>query len=289
VRIRSLANRKCFITGAAGGIGRAVARDAAKQGAELFLTDVDTEGLEAIVNEVRGAGGKIGGHRALDVSRYEEVKAWADELRAQVGAMDVLMNIAGVAVWGEIQHLEHRHWRRTIDINLMGPIHVLECFVPAMVASGRGGHIVNVASAAALFPLPWHGPYSASKFGLRGVSEVLRQDLRRHGIGVSLVCPGAVNTGMVNSVEVAGMDVTHPAAAAWRSRFVKHAVTPEKASRAITAAIKANRFMVFTSLDIRIGYWFQRKLAWPFELVMRFMNDQFQRVARKAGKHTERQ
>lgn len=282
--ISSLANKKCFITGAASGIGRAVARDAAGQGAELFLTDIDQEGLQAIAAEIRGAGGKVGGQRALDVSQYEQVKAWADELLAQVGAMDVVMNVAGIAVWGEIQHLEHRHWKRAIDINLMGPIHVLECLVPAMIAARRGGHIVNVASAAALFPLPWHGPYSASKFGLRGVSEVLRQDLRRYGIGVSLVCPGAVNTGMVNSVEVAGVDMTHPAAEAWRSRFSRHAVAPEKASRAIIAGIKANRFLVFTSLDVRIGYWFQRKFAWPYELFMRFMNDQFRRFARKAGK-----
>ena len=77
-----------------------------------------------------------------------------------------------------------------IDVNLIGPISVLECFVPPMIEAGRGGHLVNVSSAAGLFGLPWHAPYSASKFGLRGVSEVLRFDLRRHGIGVSLVCPG---------------------------------------------------------------------------------------------------
>ena len=77
-----------------------------------------------------------------------------------------------------------------IDVNLMGPISVLECFVPPMIEAGRGGHVVNVSSAAGLFGLPWHAAYSASKFGLRGVSEVLRFDLRRHGIGVSLVCPG---------------------------------------------------------------------------------------------------
>ena len=77
---------------------------------------------------------------------------------------------------------------------LMGPIHIIECFVPQMVRRGEGGHLVNVSSAAGLLALPWHAAYSASKFGIRGVSEVLRMDLRRHNIGVSVVCPGGVAT-----------------------------------------------------------------------------------------------
>ncbi len=282
--IKNLAERKCLITGAASGIGRAVARDAAKLGAQLYLTDINAEGLAAVVQELRAAGGSVGDHRALDVAQYDQVKAWADELNQRVGAMDVVMNVAGIAIWGEIQYLEHHQWRRVIDINLMGPIHVLECFVPAMVTARRGGHIVNVASAAGLFPLPWHGPYSASKFGLRGVSEVLRQDLRRYGIGVSLVCPGAVNTGMVKSVEIAGVDMTQPLVLSWKKRFEKLAVRPEKVSRAIIRAVKANRFWVFTSFDIWIGYWFKRLFSPPFYLFMRVMNDQFQRFARKAGR-----
>ena len=91
------------------------------------------------------------------------------------------MNIAGISTWGTIEQLEQQHWQRMIDVNLMGPISVLECFVPPMIEAGRGGHVVNVSSAAGLFGLPWHAAYSASKFGLRGVSEVLRFDLRPHG------------------------------------------------------------------------------------------------------------
>ena len=75
------------------------------------------------------------------------------------------MNVAGIAVWGTIQDLDHDQWRKTIEINLMGPISVLECFVPPMIEARRGGHIVNVSSAAGLFGLPWHAPYSATKFG----------------------------------------------------------------------------------------------------------------------------
>ena len=93
----------------------------------------------------------------------------------------------------------------------MGPIHVIETFVPPMVAAGRGGHLVNVSSAAGLVALPWHAAYSASKYGLRGLSEVLRFDLARHRIGVSVVVPGAVKTPLVKTVEIAGVDREDPA------------------------------------------------------------------------------
>ena len=148
-------------------------------------------------------------------------------MRPAHGSVDVIMNIAGIAVWGTTETLSHDQWRRVVDVNLMGPIHVLECFVPAMISAGRGGHIVNVSSAAGLFGLPWHAPYSAAKFGLRGVSEVLRFDLHRHDIGVSLVCPGAVDTGLVNTIEISGVDRGSPTIQRLTARFRRTAVTPE--------------------------------------------------------------
>ncbi|MDP1776936.1 MAG: SDR family NAD(P)-dependent oxidoreductase, partial [Moraxellaceae bacterium] len=134
-----------------------------------------------------------------------------------------------------------------------------------------------VSSAAGLFGLPWHAAYSASKFGLRGISEVLRFDLRQHGIGVSLVCPGAVNTPLVGTVEIIGVDRNSPKVQATVKHFQRHAIKPEQAAKAILRGIKANRYMVFTSLDIRIGYWFQRKFALPYEWVMRLLNSELQR------------
>ena len=125
--------------------------------------------------------------------------------------MDVVMNIAGISAWGTVQSLEHETWRRQVEVNLMGPIHVIEELVPPMVEAGRGGHLVNVSSAAGIIGMPWHAAYSASKFGLRGVSEVLRFDLARHGIGVSLVCPGAVHTPLTETVQIAGVDTDQPA------------------------------------------------------------------------------
>jgi NAD(P)-dependent dehydrogenase (short-subunit alcohol dehydrogenase family) len=279
--VKSFDGKRCLITGAASGIGRATALAAAANGAELYLTDIDGDGLDAVAAEIAAAGGRVAKVARADISDYDAVAALAAEIHAAHGSMDVVMNIAGISTWGAIERLEHHHWRRTIDINLMGPIHVLESFVPAMVAAGRGGHIVNVSSAAGLFGLPWHAPYSASKFGLRGVSEVLRFDLRRHGIGVSLVCPGAVKTPLVETVDIVGVDRDDPAIRKLVDRFERHAAAPEEVARKILAGVERNRYMVFTSADTRIGYWFQRKFAWPYELAMRLLNDRLTAAARQ--------
>ena len=218
--------------------------------------------------------------RALDVSSYEAVRAFAADLHRAHGSMDVVMNIAGIAIWGAIERLRHEQWRRAIEVNLMGPIHVMECFIPPMIAASRGGHLVNVSSAAGLFGLPWHAPYSASKFGLRGVSEVLRFDLRRHRIDVSLVCPGGVDTGLVRTVEIEGVDGNSPQMQALKRRFQSHAVSPERAARAILRGIRRRRYMVFTSADVRLGWWAQRLFAPPYEWVMRLLNDRLNLLLR---------
>ncbi|HVY96962.1 MAG TPA: SDR family oxidoreductase [Solirubrobacterales bacterium] len=279
--VESLNGKRCFITGAASGIGRATALAAAREGAILFLTDIQAEALEGTVADVRAAGGEVAWSAPADVADYEAVVALAGEIHGRHGSMDVVMNIAGVSTWGSIERLSHRDWRKMVDINLMGPIHVLECFVPPMIEAGRGGHVVNVSSAAGLFGLPWHAAYSASKFGLRGVSEVLRFDLRRHRIGVSLVCPGAVRTPLVGTVEIVGVDRERPAMKKLVRRFERHAVSPERVAAKILEGIRKDRYMVFTSRDTQVGYWFQRKFAWPYEMAMRFANDQLVKVAER--------
>lgn len=280
--VRSLAGKKCFITGAASGIGRATARAAAGEGAVLFLSDINGESLSAIARQIAEAGGEVAGQAALDVTDADAVQALARQIHADHGPMDVVMNIAGIAVWGAVQDLELRHWRKAVEVNLMGPIHVIEAFVPAMIEGGRGGHLVNVSSAAGLLGLPWHAPYSATKFGLRGISEVLRFDLERHGIGVSLVCPGAVDTGLVETIEVVGIDLENPAARRMREDFRRHAIAPERAAQAILDGIRRNRYLVFTSLDIRVAHWLQRYVPFAYEHLMRRLSARMERVASQA-------
>lgn len=282
MRMTTLRDKKCLVTGAASGIGKATALAAAREGAELFLTDISATALQEVAAQIVRAGGRVGAAQALDIADIDAVRSFAQDIHRDHGSMDVVMNIAGISVWGAIEDMQHEQWRRVVEIDLMGPIHVMECFIPPMIRARRGGHLVNVSSASGLFGLPWHAAYCAAKFGLRGVSEVLRFDLERHGIGVSLVCPGAVDTGLVRTVELAGVDTSHPDIVALRQRFQKHAVTPEKAAQAILAGIKANRYMVFTSPDIRLGYWFQRKFSPVYRFAMRQLNDQLHAATRRS-------
>ncbi|RDI66748.1 SDR family oxidoreductase [Nocardia pseudobrasiliensis] len=274
-RLKSVSGKKTLITGAASGIGRATALAAARAGAELVLTDIDAEGLADTVETIGREGGKVLVSRALDISDYEAVREFAEEVHSRHGSLDVVMNIAGVSAWGTVENLEHRHWRRLVDVNLMGPIHIIETFVPPMVRAGRGGALVNVSSAAGLLAFPWHAAYSASKYGLRGASEVLRFDLERHGITVHLVVPGAVNTGLVDTVEIAGVDRDDPRIQRYTKRFQQHAAPPEKVAGQILRGIEKNRFMIHTSFEVRFGYWWARKFAWPYEFAMRRANDLF--------------
>jgi NAD(P)-dependent dehydrogenase (short-subunit alcohol dehydrogenase family) len=279
--VRDLRGKRCLITGAASGIGRATAIAAGREGAELVLTDIRAEDLEQTAAEIRAQGGTVLHAAPADISDYDAVRALAEDVHRAHGSMDVVMNVAGISTWGTVDKLEHHHWKRQVDVNLMGPIHVIECFVPAMIEARRGGHLVNVASAAALFGFPWHAPYSAAKFGLRGVSEVLRFDLRRHGIGVSLVCPGGVDTGLVGTMEIAGVDRSDRSVAKQTELFRKHAVSSEKAAGAILDGVRRGRYMVYTSRDIQFGFWVQRKFALPYELAMRLANRGFDRVLGK--------
>jgi NAD(P)-dependent dehydrogenase (short-subunit alcohol dehydrogenase family) len=276
----SFAGKRCFLTGAASGIGRATALKLAADGAELYLTDRNAEGLEATVADARALGATVREYRALDIADYDEVARFAADIHTRHPAMDVVMNIAGVSAWGTVDQLTHEHWNTMISINLMGPIHVIETFIPPMMAAGRGGYLVNVSSAAGLVALPWHSAYSASKYGLRGLSEVLRFDLARHRIGVSVVVPGAVKTPLVQSVQIAGVDREHPRVSRWVDRFAAHAVSPERVADKILKGVEKNRYLVYTSADIRALYLFKRTMWWPYSVAMRRVNVVFTRALR---------
>ncbi|MFI9503954.1 SDR family oxidoreductase [Nocardia sp. NPDC052566] len=276
--------KRVLITGAASGLGRSTALAVAAKGASVVLTDIAEAGLGETADLVQAAGATVHLAQAADISDHDAVVDLAAKAHAEVGSVDIVMNVAGIATWGTVERLTHSQWRRTIDIDLMGPIHVIEEFLPPMIEAGRGGHLVNVSSAAGLFGLPWHAPYSAGKFGLRGVSEVLRFDLRRHRIGVSLVCPGAMATPMVDSVDIAGVDRSAVAVQRAMALFMRHAVTPDAAAASIVRGVERNRYLVYTSPDIRVGHWAQRYFPPSYNLAMRTMNWAMHRYIDKAPK-----
>jgi NAD(P)-dependent dehydrogenase (short-subunit alcohol dehydrogenase family) len=268
--VTNIADKLVLVTGAASGIGRATAVLSAQRGARLVLTDLNA--LDETVAEITRAGGTVELARSLDVSDYDAVMALAKEVHDSLGTVDVVMNVAGISAWGTVSALEHHHWRDMVEVNLMGPIHVIEAFVPAMVDAGRGGHLVNVSSAAGLIGLPWHAAYSASKFGIRGVSEVLRFDLRRHGIRVSLVCPGGVDTGLTETIRIAGIDKASPSFVKAQSHFKRRAVTPEQAAAAILRGVSRNRYLVYTSPDILLAHTLQRVFPPGYAALMHAFN-----------------
>ncbi|MCD6569073.1 MAG: SDR family oxidoreductase [Deltaproteobacteria bacterium] len=258
---------KILITGAASGIGRATAIQMARLGARLFLTDINLEGLEETSQMILRDGGQICKYKAIDISKYEDVKAFSDEIHHAFGPLDILVNVAGIALFAQIEDMAHEHWKKVIDANLWGVIHGIECFVPEMIRAKKG-HVVSVSSTAGIIGLPWHTVYATTKHALVGMSEVLRYDLKKHNIGISVICPGAVATGMVDSVEIFGAkDAIEKA----KTKFLKAAITPEKVADLIISAIQKKKFLVITSPDIKILFFLKRHIFPLYHIIMRFI------------------
>ena len=256
-----------FITGAASGIGRACALAMAERGLRLCLTDIDAPGLAETCRLVEAGGGTVAAQRVADVAQFDAINALAREIHAQHGAMDVIMNVAGVGVFGVMEDMQHADWRKVLDVNLYGTIHVIESFVPAMIQARRG-HVVNIASLAGLVGMPWHAAYITSKWAVVGLSEALRCDLRQHGIGVSVVCPGAVATPLRYSAAILGVDPQRPELLALRQQFDRQAVTPTTVAELTRAAIERNKFLVRTSWDVVLLHALQRYTPRLCRLVM---------------------
>lgn len=260
--------KKTLITGAASGIGRATAVKMGGLGARLLLTDINADGLDETRQVIEERGGEVCLTRVLDVSDYEAFKALADEIHNGFGSLDILANIAGVALFSQVEDMTHDQWERIVNVNLWGPFHGIECFVPEMVRAGRGGHVLSVSSTAGIIGLPWHVAYAGTKHALVGSSEVLRFDLRKHDIGVSVILPGAVNTNIVQTTVI---NADEESCRKSRDLFSRHAMQPERVADLIVDAVERNRFMVITSTDIKFLYFLKRAFPPAYRLVMRFM------------------
>lgn len=196
--MEDLAGKVAVITGGASGIGLETARVLAGAGMKLVLADIEEEPLNAAVEELRAHGADVMGVKT-DVANHADVEALADRTFDQFGAAHVIFNNAGIAVTGPIQDMSHADWEWSINVNLWGPIHGVEAFVPRMIEQNQGGHIVNTASFAGLVPNKGLGAYCVTKYGVVALSECLQKDLKPHGIGVSVLCPMIVRTNIRNS------------------------------------------------------------------------------------------
>ena len=247
VPLTSLKDRTAVVTGGASGIGRALALLFAREGANVVVADLDEAGMAETV-----AGVSQAGRRALavkiDVSRLADVEALADRAFGEFGAVHVVCNNAGVALWGGLESVTHKDWEWAMGVNLWGVIHGVEAFVPRMVAGKQPGHVVNTASMAGLIASQGLGIYNTTKYAVVGLSETLQKDLRGYDIGVSVLCPMGVNTQIRQS------DRNRPAAlrneAAEREgravELIGRYLPPEHVAERVLRAIYANRLYVIT-------------------------------------------
>jgi NAD(P)-dependent dehydrogenase (short-subunit alcohol dehydrogenase family) len=237
--MKSFKQKEILVTGAASGIGRATALAFARQGANLWLSDVNEEGLARTAELIREAGGTA---RTLvcDVSDRDAVQAMADQVHEQIEALDILVNNAGIGSAGRFLDVSPETWEKVMDINLMGVVHGCQAFLPAMVKRGKGGHVVNTASAAAFLASPEMPVYAASKFAVLGLSESLRADMAGHKIGVSAICPGIINTGIVRNTIMEGAMGEGDIKDKVVSFYEKRNYTADKVADAVLRAVRRN-------------------------------------------------
>ncbi len=267
--MKSLEGKLAVISGGGSGIGRATALALAERGARIAACDLSEERLEALRRAVETLGTEILA-APVDVSCRDAVTVFAERVAAECGAPDILINSAGVYVTGSALELSLEDWDWVIAANLWGVIHMCHFFLPHMIAAGRGGHVLNLASMYGYWPSPCVAGYLTSKFGVFGFSEALREDLRPHRIRVSTVCPGIVNTGLVQTMRIrtTGADTPGMREAIAR-KYARRGFGPERVARAMVHAIENGKRLVLVSPESRLMYQVERFAPWLSRFIAR--------------------
>jgi NAD(P)-dependent dehydrogenase (short-subunit alcohol dehydrogenase family) len=258
--VEELQGRVAVITGGAEGIGRSLALRAADAGMKLVLADIDEASLERTVAELTAKGAEAIGVR-VDVADAASVAELAARAMARFGGVHLLVNNAGIASVDPAWEVPLDEWSRVIGVNLLGVVHGIKAFLPAMIASGAPGHVVNVASAAGLVSAPGMGAYCATKSAVVALSESLLHDLqlRKLPIGVSVVCPAWVKTGIASRPQPSippgapGGDAMTQSIRVAIQKAVRSGIPVEDATGIIFDAIRAGRFYVLTHDITRTG------------------------------------
>lgn len=240
------------VTGAGSGIGRATARLFAGLGAEVVVADVDLAAVEETAESIGAAAYPY----QVDVADEASMTRFVDEVERDHGVPDVVVNNAGIGLAGAFLDTTAAQWRRVLDVNLMGVVHGCRLFGEKMVERGEGGHIVNLASAAAYTPSRVLPAYASSKAGVLMLSECLRAELVEHGIGVSAVCPGLVNTTITSTARFAGASDERQEALRRKasSAYAKRGFPPERVAEQIVKAVLENTAVVPVTVEAKAGY-----------------------------------
>lgn len=240
------------VTGAASGLGRALACRLAGAGAQVAICDVDTAGLAQTAELVRQAGGAEVVQAKVDVTDPAQVHDFASETRDRFGVVHQIYNNAGIAFVGPFEEVDYADIARVMDVNFWGVVHGCKEFMPHLIESGRG-HIVNVSSVFGLTAAPWMAGYDASKFAVRGFTEALRAELlaARRPVRVTCVHPGGIRTPIVRNAGAAPA-VDKPAV---ERRFARAAVSsPDGAARTILRGVRRGSPRVLVGPDAYVAY-----------------------------------
>jgi NAD(P)-dependent dehydrogenase (short-subunit alcohol dehydrogenase family) len=234
--VKTLRGKQVVVTGAAAGIGLECARSFARQGANLVLSDINATALEGLKREIAGLGVSC---LALpcDVASEGSVAAFATATEAAVGPIDVLVNNAGIAYLGGFEETPVAWWRRTLDVNVLGIVHCIQAFLPAMRAAGGDRKIVNLASLAGVAPAPNMSAYAASKHAVIGLSEVLALELHGSPVSVLVVCPGIINTNIVNAHGMTTSGISTAQIEKLRRYYVEHGCLPDLVADGIVRSV----------------------------------------------------
>src|SRR6202035_4323757 len=247
--MKTLRGRTAFVTGAASGIGRAIAIALAREGVNLVLTDRDADGLASTQNDVSRLG--VSAATAIcDLTKPEEITNMLDRLFS-TAPLHILVNCAGIALYGQQRSVSDGDWRNLMAVNLLAPMQITTHLINVLARSD-GAHIVNIASIFGLVPVRGLAAYQASKYGLVGFSLAMRSDYHRGNFGVSVICPGMVKTAMVDPDGPSKIYSKMPRIPAWLF------TTPERVAHAPVEAIKRARGLVIVLLAAPVVWYLNR-------------------------------
>ncbi|HEX4621054.1 MAG TPA: SDR family oxidoreductase [Myxococcaceae bacterium] len=241
-----------LVTGGASGIGRGLCDVLGGRGAHVIVADLNAAGAEAVAKGIVASGGKAEA-AALDVRDPAAFEATVDGIWRRLGKIDLFFNNAGIGgPFAEMKDVTLPEWRSVLDVNLNGVIHGIAAVYPRMVRQ-RSGHIVNTASGLGLIPAPMTGPYAASKFAVVGISLALRPEAKPHGVRVSVVCPGFIDTAIFEkSTTYKDLDFQRA-----RTLFPK-LLSATDCAVAILRGVERNRAIIPVTFLARLVWWINR-------------------------------
>lgn len=248
--MRSIRDKNALVTGAAAGIGRAIALRLAREGAHLYLLDVNEPGLAKVVSTAKHAGVNALG-RYCDVSQPSNITAGVADALARWDKIDILVNNAGITYYGDTEKMSADDAKRLLAINLLAPIQFTRELLPTLLAQPEA-HVLNVASFFGLIGTRKLALYTASKFGLVGFSESLRAEYGRRGLGVTSLCPGFVDTELFDNASRGTDRQQSKRPPKWML------TTPEKIAARAVKSIYRNRALDVTQRYAKLAYYGKR-------------------------------